>query len=330
MKFIELKNSIAAGAESIYLIEGNDAYFRQKAEDMIKEAFLQNAELNYAAFDGDSLKGGGLSAIASAVSAFPFMAEKRIVKISELHPSESEYEGCLKDLFENFPESAILLIVNTPSKKGVDLKRKKPITYIDCSSPEPEVAAKWIYATLRRSGVSVDGATCEAIAAYCRFDMSRISVEVQKLIDYKCGGELTFSEADELVYKDAEYKTYELTNTIPRRDFNAFNVICDEVLKKSGDELFVLNGLLSYYRNLLTAAEFDGSDGEIAELLKMKEYGVKKSREQARAIGIDQVARLAKYIYSQISSVKSGLISPQAALVCVKNVIFFDNAKKSL
>ena len=57
MKFIELKNDIAQGAHSIYLLEGDDAYFRLKGEDMIKSAFMQMPELNFTFLDGESLKG---------------------------------------------------------------------------------------------------------------------------------------------------------------------------------------------------------------------------------------------------------------------------------
>ena len=46
MKFTDLKESIAEGAESVYLLEGDDAYFRLKGEEMIKEAFLDMPELN--------------------------------------------------------------------------------------------------------------------------------------------------------------------------------------------------------------------------------------------------------------------------------------------
>lgn len=327
MKFTELKASIEEGAKPIYLLEGNDAYFRQKAEAMIKEAFLENAELNFSSFDGETLKGGGLSALSSAVENFPFMAERRVVKVTELHPSDTEYEGYLKKLFEDFPPTGLLIIVNTPSKKGVDLKRKKSVCYVDCNSPDLEQAAKWIYITLRRAGVASHSSTCENIASYCRCDMSRIAVEVQKIIDYKQGGELTDAEADDLVYKDAEYRLYELSNTIARRDFTNFNLILEELLKKSGDENFVLNGLNTYFRNLLTCATSTASDADIAALLKMKEYGVKKSREQAHAIGVDKTARLARYIYSQISAIKSGVITPSAALLNCKNTIFFDNGQ---
>ena len=86
MKFTELKNDISDGAKSIYLLEGDDAYFRIKGEEMIKSAFLQMPELNFSSFDGESLKGAQISALTSALESFPFMSEKRIIKVSGFYP----------------------------------------------------------------------------------------------------------------------------------------------------------------------------------------------------------------------------------------------------
>ena len=47
MKYTQLKNDIAQGARSIYLLEGDDAYFRMKGEEMLKSAFVQMPELNF-------------------------------------------------------------------------------------------------------------------------------------------------------------------------------------------------------------------------------------------------------------------------------------------
>ena len=63
MKFTQLKDDIKEGARSIYLIEGDDAYFRQKAEEQLKAAFLQMPELNFTTFDGAQYKGANLTEI---------------------------------------------------------------------------------------------------------------------------------------------------------------------------------------------------------------------------------------------------------------------------
>ncbi len=323
MKYTELKNSITSGAAAVYLLEGDDAYFRMKGEEQIKAAFLQMPELNYTSFDGEALKGVGLSALVAAVRNYPFMAEKRIVRVSEFYPADAEYEKYLKPLFDDFPPTSIFIIVNSGAKKGCDLKRRRAVTYIDCNRAEPDTVAKWAYITLKRAGVTVSTASCEAIAAYCLNDMARVSVEVEKLIDYKGGGELTRGEIDELVFKDADYKLYELTNAAAVKNYTRFCAVADELVTKSGDETYLLLGLYNYFKNLLIILEWDGSPAELAATLKMKEYGVKKSREQAENVGGEKLKALVERAYKCVSDVKCGKMTPQSALQCFENVIFF-------
>lgn len=323
MKFTELKASIAEGAKQVYLLEGEDAYFRLKGEEMIKNAFLEMPELNYSAFEGENLKGSALNSLVAAVKSYPFMAEKRLVKVTDFYPSDTEYESYIKPLLEDFPQTAILLIVNHGGKKGVELKRKKGITFVDCGKAEPESVARWAYISFKRAGIICSAAACENLAAYCVYNMSRVSVEVQKLIDYKGSGELTAAEIDELVYKDADYRIYEMTNAVARRDFTKYCVISSDLKSKGFDEISILNGLLSYFRNLLSAFVSPRSDGQYARETNAKEYAVKKTREQAAMIGANNLENYVNLIYKCISDIKSGIITPVSALQVCENTIFF-------
>lgn len=323
MKFTELKNDIKQGARNIYLLEGDDAYFRMKGEDMIKSAFLQMPELNYTAFDGETLKGSAITSLTSAIESFPFMAEKRIIKVNAFHPTDGEYDNYLKNTFENFPPTSILIIVNN-EKKGTELKRKHCITYVDCNRADEETVAKWAYLTFKQAGITAAVDVCTAIARYCLCNMSRVAIEVEKLKDYKKTGVLTREEVDEIVFKDADYRIYEMTNCVFRRDFDKFCLIEKELCQKGGDETSVLSGMFSYFRNLLTIISSNERDARLAEILKMKEYGVKKSREQARDIGEERLKKYVTYLYNAISEIKSGSLSPQSALQKVNSAIFFD------
>ena len=323
MKYTQLKNDIAQGARSIYLLEGDDAYFRMKGEEMLKSAFVQMPELNFSSFDGDTLKGSALTSLISAIESFPFMSEKRVIKVTSLHPTEGEYEKYLKKTFENFPPTTVLIIVNAEGKKGVDLKRKNCITFVDCNRADEDTVAKWVFLTFKHAGITAPADVCTTIARYCLCNMSRVALETEKLIDYKKQGTLTREEVDCNVYKDAEYRIYEMTNAVARKDYGAYIEIQSELCRKNGDETTLLSGLFSYFKNLLTIlSSFDG-DAELAKLLKMKEYGVKKSREQARAIGCERLKIYVACIYSVLADVKSGLLTPQSALQNFNNRIFF-------
>ena len=323
MKYTQLKDDIAQGARAVYLLEGDDAYFRAKAEEQIKNAFLEMPELNFSSFDGGQCKGEALTDLTGALSAFPFMAPKRIVKISEFYPTEGDFKRYLQAFFEQFPSDSILIIVNSKVGKGVDLKRKKAVTYVDCNRAEEDIVAKWAYVTLKRAGVSSTAEACEAIASYCVRDMARVSTEVEKLIEWGKGGSVTKADVDNLVYKDAEYRVYEMTKAVARRDYSSFTLICNDLLTKGYDENALLSSLLNYFKNLLAILTQSKSDGALASELKMSEWAIKKNREEANRFGEERLCSLIDALYTLISSFKGGLITKDGALESAFCNIFF-------
>ncbi|MCD8041069.1 MAG: DNA polymerase III subunit delta [Clostridia bacterium] len=324
MKFTQLKQDIASGAKSVYLLQGEDAYFLSHAEGMIKSAFLQMPELNFTSFDGETLKGAAISSLADALRAFPFMAEKRVVKVDGFYPSEADWDRYMRPLMEDFPSTSILIISNTQSKKGaVDLKRKSGITYVDCGTADAEEVARWVYLTLKRSGISADVSVCMSIAQYCLCNMSRVSTETEKIILYKGSGTLTQEEADELVYKDADYRIYELTNAVAAGNYNRYVSIADDLLGKGSDEVSILNSLFNFFRTLITVSSSRLTNGELAKELGMKEYGVKRSREQARDMGQERLTSLCSLVYGLLADIKQGQVTPKNAYYIVTSKIFF-------
>lgn len=324
MEYTKLKEDISEGARSIYLLEGNDAYFRTHAEEQIKNAFLQMGELNFASYEGADIKGSAFRAFAAAVNAFPFMAEKRVVKVSEFYPMESEYSSYVQPLFDDFPPTTILIIVNSQTKKGVDLKRKKAVTYVNCNKADEDTVTRWAYLTMKRAGVAASQEACGAIAAYCLCDMARVSKEVEKLVQWAgAGNKVTLADVDEMVYKDADYRIYEMTNCISRRDYANFVAIADDLLSKGIDRNALIASLSSYFRNLLYIATVRQSDKQISSDLHMAEYGVKKSREQARAIGVAKLKRLTEAMYSLATALKGGEMTAEGAFGTAVASVFF-------
>ncbi len=331
MKYVDFKKfTDENGAQPIYLFEGEEAYFREKGEMLLKTRFLQEPTLDYISFDGASLKGDKLAEIAEALNAFPFMSERRIVRITEFYPTEKEYETYLKNMFENPPTSGMLLIVNgAKPKAGCAALSKKPnVTHIDCGKSDEETIKRWIYLTCKKEGVYADGVTCGKIAAYCNLDMARIAKETEKLLSF-CEAEkmqrLSDEIVDSLVYPDAEYKLYELTNALARKNYGAFMKILNELAVKGYNELSLLSSLASYFKGLYEISCMKGSDGEIAVTLGIKEYAAKKNREQAAKFQKGELLRVYSGVYQAISDVKCGVMTPPSALKTVTARLFFGN-----
>lgn len=325
MKFVLFKNSLKEGAAPIYLFDGEEEYFKERGEEMLKERFLGEPSLNYSAFHGETLKGAALTSLVAAAQSFPFMSEKRIVKVTDFYPTEKEYETYLKGYFENPSADTVLLIVNSSRPKGkFDLKKMPNVTYVDCGKADEETVLRWIYTQFRRAGVRADTDCCERVMHYCLGDMSRIAGETEKLIAYAGqGGAVSPEDVDAVVYKDAEYKTYEMTGAFGAGNYAKFLSVQRELMEKGADEGAVLNALCAYLRSLLEILLLKKSDAETARALGMNEYAVKMSRRQANAVGAARVRVCWEYVYAAISGVRSGELTAPAALLKVNAQLFY-------
>lgn len=325
MKFVLFKNSLKEGAAPIYLFDGEEEYFKERGEEMLKERFLGEPSLNYSAFHGETLKGAALTSLVAAAQSFPFMSEKRIVRVTDFYPTEKEYETYLKGYFENPSADTVLLIVNSSRPKGkFDLKKMPNVTYVDCGKADEETVLRWIYTQFRRAGVRADTDCCERVMHYCLGDMSRIAGETEKLIAYAGqGGAVSPEDVDAVVYKDAEYKTYEMTGAFGAGNYAKFLSVQRELMEKGADEGAVLNALCAYLRSLLEILLLKKSDAETARALGMNEYAVKMSRRQANAVGAARVRVCWEYVYAAISGVRSGELTAPAALLKVNAQLFY-------
>ena len=325
MKFVLFKKSLEEGAAPIYLFDGEEEYFKRRGEEMLSEKFLSEPSLNYTAFDGADLKGDRLSALVAAAQCLPFLSEKRIVKVKDLAPSEREYQTYLKDYFEHPSESTVLLIVNGAGKpKGFDLKKAPNVTRVDCSRAEEETVLRWIFSRMRRAGVQCDTACCERILRYCLGSMSRIAAETEKLIAYAGeGGSVTEAVVDAVVYRDTDYKIYEMTDALGRGNYGGYLSVMNELTGKGMEEMGVLNSLCSYFRTMYEVLALGKTDAETAAALGMKEYAVKMSRRQAKLLGRGRVEAAYFGIYKAIQAVKSGRLTPAGALASVNARLFF-------
>ena len=332
MKYVDFKKfTDENGAQPIYLFEGEEVYFREKGEALLRSRYLQEATLDYASFDGAALKGDKIQALVDAANCFPFISERRIVRVSEFYPTEKDFEEYLAELFKNPPRDTILLIVNSSKgKTGTAALAKKPnVTFVDCSRSDEETIKKWIYITCKRAGIYADSVTCGKLACYCVYDMSRIAMETEKLLGYceSTGAKrLTDEIVDGLVYPDAEYKIYELANALSRRNYSTFMRIIKDLSTRGFNETSLLSSLASYFKGLYEASVSKGSDQEIAMSLGIKEYAAKKNREQAAKFTKAELLGYYNAVYGAISAVKCGELTPPSALKAVTAKLFFEKS----
>ncbi len=327
MKFVLFKKSLEEKVEPIYLFAGEEEYFKERGEAMLKERCLTEPALNFSVFAGEELKGGAITSLVAAAESFPFLSARRIVKVTNFYPTEREYDAYLKKYFENPQPTTILLIVNNAietKNKGIDWKKVPNVCFVDCSRGDEETLLRWIFTRMKRAGIQIDTECCERIMRYCLFDMTRIASETEKLIAYASDEKkISAEDVDAVVYRDSEYKVYEMSNAVGVKNYAKYLSVIGELLDKGMDEMGVLSALCAYFRSLFEIALLRKSDRETAQTLGMKEYAVKMSRRQVETWGVTRVQDCFQEIYTSINRVKSGEFSSKSALLHVNAYLFF-------
>lgn len=326
MKFVQLAKSLKEGLAPVYVVEGEETYFRDHAVESIRAACaISNPMLNDARYEGETLKGEGIAALVRALGTLPFLDGRRLVRACEFYPTEREWETYLKAYCADPCPTTVFVIVNSGKKANTaNLSRKGGVVYVDCSREDEETLARWVFGVARRRGLQMDADAAQLLVRYCAQDAARMKLETEKLA-YVLGenGTVTRAAVEEYVAKDVEYKIYELTQAASRRSFAQFAQILSDMLAKGSDEYAVLAALTSHFRTLCEVSASDRSDAELAKILGSKPFAVQKNRETASRLGSARVRALYERLYALSSGAKGGVYAKTGALFSAIAEIFF-------
>ena len=118
----------------------------------------------------------------------------------------------------------------------------------------------------------------------------------------------------ENVHPEVEYKVYELTNAISRGDRAGFIRILNDLTDKTTEIIPTLSMIAGYFKSLYEMRIMKGTSAAIAASLSMKEYAVRKSKEQAAKFTPEALMEYYTSVYEAIAAVKCGELTPSAAV----------------
>ncbi len=307
MKFEELKQNIKSKIEPIYLLEGEEAFFRSRAIDIIKNAGLEEPSLNFAKYQGTEIKTQP-DILVSALLVYPFMGQKRVIEVDEWYPTGQDLKNkSLKSYFDDPCETSVLVIVN--EKKCEALKKLSCVTVVDCGKASIELAVKFIRQKALNSNLIVSTSVCKLICEYCLLDLVKINSEVDKLIDYSLGeSEITEEAVNLMVVKDTSYKTFEIVNFISQKNYtNAYKILSE--MKTVNEKTLLLASLYSHFRLMFYTKTSKLITAEIANNLSISEFIVKKAGEQARSFSAKMIRTVMDKLAENDSGFKSGRLT---------------------
>lgn len=288
ISFISMKEQLNTSNLALCLF-GNDEWIKRKAVANVCDTFGVFDD----GFSVDKLDGANVDELRLACFTPSMFCATKVVVCTNFVFGEgnkqAETKKQLAKLISGNDGSFCIVFVCDSDKffasvDGVDL--------VCCNKLDKSAVIKWITSFARKQGVEVDKLCADKLATYCLCDMSRVSVETQKLIDY---GQFTSQSIDLLVHKDAEYVVYDLSGAIASKN-TAKALQTYKGLVARGEEKFALFGLLyNYYRRMYYVKTCPFSAEEMATFLGVKVSAISFAKEASRNYKPMQLKRALDY-----------------------------------
>lgn len=317
MKFIELKKDLEKNIRPAYLISGNDRYLCYSALEMIKKALnITLADMNEVIMSGDSVT---KEDIARSASIFPFADNYRLIQVNDYNAkSKSKLGGDeLLEYLKNPMKESVIIFFNLESTDAL-----KPylthLTSVDCDKLDEATIKNVLVNKLASNSAKMSKDAIDMLVLYCNNDMARITSELDKLISFAGGKEISKDDVSSLVVQDKEYQVFELAEFIAKGESGkALDLIF--TLSKGGYSGFSLLTPLynNYRRALFVAINKDKSDEEIASLLGVKPYAIKMVKNQVRYFTPKKLKNIVDLLYEADRNIKTGKIKEEVAIKTV-------------
>ncbi len=274
MKFTELKTNLKTNFYPCLYLTGQDGFLIQSSKKIIKESFnISYEDFNYIKLSNEETK---ISQVIAMCLTLPFMCDKKIVELNLLNKLTPTEVKQISEYLNNPNISTCLVLVD-------DLGFNMSISnaeVVDCNRLDENVLTRWIGATLKPTGKQIDVKACQILIYRCNFYLSKINLELNKLINYIADRTIiTTADVEEIVTKDFEFQIYELSDAVIKKDsIKTFNILNALKTNKDNSNVVVSSLYNSFRRLFYIAINPNLTNAELAKFLGCKEYAVKVGR----------------------------------------------------
>lgn len=299
--FLQLKNTALPRAAAVI---GSDAFLVDRAVRQICGRITGLPE-----FDIALLHNPAAGDIIEACESMP-IGELKVIVIKDY----TDKGGVTEFLSAaNGPFTAVF--VNPEPKRFQDDLSDKFIA-VKCGKLPDDAIAQYIQRECR-----IEYAAARLLMDYCGRDMSRISMEVQKLSAYAEGRQITPADIALLAVAVEEVKIFDLTNKLAASDKAGALKALDQLLMTERPSQ-IMTMIYNQFRRMLHCSISKLSDAELAKTLRVSEPAIGVNRRLAKNFSPVKLKKANDYYHYYDRAVKTGIINESGALtVMIKRII---------
>lgn len=328
----DLKKQIKISQLSkIYFLFGDEKFLVKHYLKCIEDSVLKNGDstFNFHSFYGENLDADDLF---SAVTAVPFLSEKKCVRIIDLDITKTSDSLLkkIKTVIETVPESTVLII----SQNNIDVNLKKSskwsnfIKFINKYGDTCEFnhltdlqISKVLISWAKKQDVSLSTNMAYLIINYCGRDLLCLKNEMEKLCAFVGKeAEVTAQDIERIVVKDITANIFSIGRHILNKDADSAFKELHILLDKKEEPTAILSILSMTYLDMyrVFTSKFSGeSQDNIAKIFddyKGKSFRISTAQNNCKKSSLDKVKRSLELLMDADLKIKSLKIDKEIVL----------------
>ena len=176
-----------------------------------------------------------------------------------------------------------VLVVNIGDNDAINFD-KNNITQVDCGRLDYKFVSLKIKAVVNAKNKTIGDSAIKLIFDYSLGDLAKIMLDIDKLVAFLGDKqEITVTDVKEVVSQSLEYKIFELTEALSKKDSNKVFAIIND-MKGKKEEYKTLPALIySHFRRLfMVSLNKTNTNLELSKMLGVKEYAIKMTQNQVK------------------------------------------------
>lgn len=305
---LKVKNGDAC--PSLVIIFTSEPYISSLSKKIIKNVIdSKQIEMDYVSMYGKE----SLSELIEYAKMPSFFGTHKYLVCSMDDKADGYTEVLLNKYADEKIEDASLIVITVPENSVVLGKVKNAVNIKAIF--DDDMLNHEVNAIIKKYGITdIDYRAKSLLIEKCAKSLSLINMEIQKIAAFK-ESKITEDIISELVPSNMEYKMYELTQALVKKNYQKTFEILRELINSGSKPMDLLGVIHKYYRQMLHVSINKNMDNEeLAALLGISPGAVFYVKKSADGYGQKQLKEIVDYMYDLQYKVVSGQRSVELIL----------------
>ncbi|MFZ0640518.1 MAG: DNA polymerase III subunit delta [Candidatus Acidiferrales bacterium] len=304
------------------VLHGPDPYLRDQCRNALVGKFIAESARDWAV-SKISATGGGLQELLQRAQMAPMLSPRQVLILQDTEALERGGDDALErtaNALSAYLEDPAPFSIVVFEAEQLD-RRKRLFKTLAASALIVELSADVNPTALalhmaRELGANITPEGAAELADAANGEPAKIRLELEKLLLYAAGRQITAADVDALVVSARKYTVWKLAEAFAARDRRASMEFLDSLLREGEQPAGIVGALSWMYRKLVEARELPPGTNQYsaAQDLGMRSEAAAIALQQARKIPREQLLAGIAILAEADSVLKSGAPNPRATL----------------